>query len=138
MPGTEVRDTGTAKGRGVFALRMFKKDEVVEEAQVIVTKLGGSAGDFRNYSFNWSHLIGQGSTRLYQAGLALGNGSLYNSANPANMRYVANDASNVLVFIAARDISAGEELTINYSADGGGIASADDRWFTKRGISPLA
>lgn len=135
---TEIRPTGTAKGRGVFALRDFANGEVVEEAPALLGKFGGGdGGAFKHLEFAWSKLIGQEATRLYQAAIALGNGSFYNSANPANMRYEADEAPEVIRFIAARAIAAGEELTINYSAAGGGTTSATDAWFDRMKVKPL-
>jgi hypothetical protein len=134
---TQVRSTGTPKGRGVFALRSFAAGELVEEAHVILGKLGGLADALKDYHFNWTALIGQTGKSLYQVAIALGNGSLYNSANPANMRYEADPARLSIRFIAVRDIAAGEELTINYSAEGGGSASPKDDWFEKRKLTQL-
>jgi uncharacterized protein len=129
----EVRGTGTAKGRGVFALRDFAAGEVVEVAPVLLGKMGADvSGAFKDYAFNWSEAIGRGSFDLYQASIALGYGSLYNGANPANLRYELDRLAKTIRFIAARSIVSGEELTINYSAEDGGAVSEGDRWFVKR------
>lgn len=136
--GTEIRPTGTAKGRGVFALRDFESNEVIEVARVLLGKFGGGdGGAFKHFEFAWSTLIGQEGTRLYQAAIALGQGSFYNSADPANMRYEADEAAEVIRFIAARPIAAGEELTINYSAVGGGTTSTTEAWFDRMKIKPI-
>lgn len=137
VEGTEVRDTGTPKGRGIFATRQFAAGEVVEVAHVLFGKLGGMAGSLETYAFNWSGVRGRGSVDPDHPVIALGNGSLYNSANPANMRYEADGVEKSLRFIADRDIDAGEELTINYSADGGGTTSAHNRWFERKNIEML-
>lgn len=126
----EVRDTD-AKGRGVFALRDFAAGELVELAPVLIGKHGIS-NVFDDYEFNWSEANGRGQIDLYRAAIALGFGSLYNGANPANLRYELDRAGKAIRFIAARSITNGEELTINYSAEDGGAVSASDRWFTKR------
>jgi hypothetical protein len=62
----------------------------------------------------------------------LGYGSLYNGANPANLRYELDRAGQAISFIAACSIAKGEELTINYSAEDGSAASTSDRWFSRR------
>ena len=49
----------------------------------------------------------------------------------------ADEAPEVIRFIAARAIAAGEELTINYSAAGGGTTSATDAWFDRMKVKPL-
>lgn len=61
--------------------------------------------------------------------VALGYGSLYNHANPANLRYSADLDGEALRFVAARAIRSGEELTINYNDAGGDVVSSDDNWF---------
>jgi uncharacterized protein len=126
----EVRDAG-AKGRGVFALRDFAAGELVEWAPVLLGKHGMSDA-FKDYEFNWSDAKGRGRVEIYRAAIALGYGSLYNGANPANMRYELDDAGKAIRFIAARAIAKGEELTINYSAEDGQAVSEQDHWFTKR------
>ncbi len=39
---------------------------------------------------------------------------------------------------ATRDIAAGEELTVNYNAHGGGAEWSDNAWFERMGVEPLA
>jgi len=143
-PDVYVADTGTRKGRGVFAARAFRAGEVVETSPVIVMpnpkSLVGPPPqikvDFRRgmkvLLFNWS-----GLAKASGRALALGYGSLYNSANPANLRYEAVPDLPALRFIAHRDIAADEELTINYSAAGGGVESPDYHWFTEMEIEPI-
>lgn len=143
-PEIYVKDTGTRKGRGVFAARPFRPGEVVEVSPVILIPNPKSLVspppqikvDFRRgmklLLFNWS-----GLTRTSGRALALGYGSLYNSANPANLRYEADVKLPALRFIAHRDIDADEELTINYSASGGGVESPDYHWFTEMEIEPI-
>ena len=129
-----VRDEGTGKGRGVFATRDILQGEVVEVCPVVLyhPKDGTSAHEeFDNMDFGWEPVAsGSGRTRC----VALGWGSLYNSANPANLTYRADGPSLTLVFEAVRHIEAGEELTINYSGLHGNHISDGDRWFTSRGI----
>lgn len=143
-PDVYVMDTGTRKGRGVFAARAFQAGELVELCPVIVIPNPKSKVspppqikvDFirsmKVILYNWS-----GLTRTFGKALALGYGSLYNSANPANMRYEADAALPALRFIAHRDIAADEELTINYSGSGGAVESPDYHWFTDMEIEPL-
>lgn len=69
--------------------------------------------------------------------LALGYGSLYNHDNPANMRYEVDKEALLLLFIAAKDISPGEELTINYSGESGAAMAEDDWWFGEKKIKPM-
>ncbi len=131
-PHVHVRDTGTAKGRGVFAARAFGAGEVVEECPVLLFRKPYETlhKELKNYVFHWPVPKGARSTQA----LALGYGSLYNHANPASMRYETDGEALVMRFIAVRDIAAGEELTINYNADGGAPVSDEDWWFEEKNI----
>ena len=134
-PDVYVADTRTARGRGVFAGRAFRKGEVVEVAPVIVLEnrevelIGNTV--LRTYDFDWRVLAGTGHPATAIAG---GYGSLYNHSNPANLRYRADPDTPALVFTAVRAIECGEELTINYNARGGGAAWHDDNWFEQEGV----
>ncbi|MFN0182280.1 MAG: SET domain-containing protein-lysine N-methyltransferase [Aquabacterium sp.] len=133
LPEVVVRDTGTPTGRGAYAGRDFAPDELVEACPVVL--FNGSFGSVpdavRKLLFNWGHLAGTSAMHC----LALGYGSLYNHANPANMRYEADAGLGLLRFRASRAIASGEELTINYNAVGGGSQSAEDTWFNRMGVA---
>jgi hypothetical protein len=136
-PLAYVKDTGTVRGRGVFAARGFKSGETVEICPVIVvSKLANDLPqEVGCVLFGWSYLV----TRQVgpQTAVALGYGSLYNHNNPANMRYEADDHLKALRFIAVRDIAQDEELTVNYNAYGGGPEWDDNKWFENKGITPI-
>lgn len=132
-PALLIRETGTAKGRGVFASRDFRQGEVVEVAPVLVLKC-----DFddlpellKTYVFDWETLTGVPRAHA----VALGYGSMYNHANPASLCYQADARTAVMRYVAARDIRRGEELTINYSAEGGTHESPDNNWFERFDIA---
>lgn len=131
-----IKETGTAKGRGVFAARDFKKDEVVEVVPVIVMyrPFVKVPPVLQTIVFNWTALA-----KLAQpaSAVALGFGSMYNHANPANMVYHANLEDKTIHYIAITDIAKDGELTINYNSGGGSAVSDSDDWFKKRGIEPI-
>ena len=131
-PRVYVRDTGTPKGRGVFAARRFGAGEVVEECPVILFKKPYEVlhKELKTVVFHWPVPEGAAARQA----LALGYGSLYNHANPSNLRYETDTDSLLLRYIADRDINADEELTINYNADGGAPVSDEDWWFEEKGI----
>jgi uncharacterized protein len=135
-PSVYVRETGTTKGRGVYASRAYEAGEVVEDCPVILfTGAFASVPDeVRKLLFNWGFLADVRSTHC----LALGYGSMYNHDNPANMRYEADTERSLLRFIAARPISPNEELTVNYNAPGGAPDSAADTWFVRMGVKVFA
>lgn len=128
-----IRDTGTEKGRGVFATRRIAQGEVIEVCPVVLVQWGEIPEALKRIVFNWGQLIrGEPASCV-----ALGWGSMYNHGNPANVRYLANPDDCTLVFSAARQIDAGEELTINYNESYGDIHSSEDIWFQARGLTPV-
>jgi hypothetical protein len=134
-PDVFVADTGTAKGRGVFARRDFAAGELVEAAPVIlfVEPISTLPKDIERIIFNW--LTPDNVTDRHA--LVLGYGSVYNHANPANMRWEADPANTTIKYIAVRPIKAGEELTINYNAVGGGAEWPEDSWFERMQVKPV-
>ena len=104
------------RGRGVFAEQAFGAGEVIERAPVIVfarTDVRPLAGTLLDdYWFWWDE---------QHNAAALGCGSLYNHACPANARYAPDAAGRTMVFVAVRDIAAGEELTVDYRSFGASV-----------------
>ncbi len=132
-----VKDTGTPRGRGVFAGRAFKQDDVVEACPVVTfVPLPGRRlpQDLKRIVFGWGKLVGLPYPR---PAIALGYGSMYNHSNPAGLRCVADPANSILRFVAIRDIDADEELTINYNSIATGM-STDDVWFENNGVQLIA
>ncbi|HEX8353551.1 MAG TPA: SET domain-containing protein [Pyrinomonadaceae bacterium] len=131
-PSVYVRDTGTPKGRGVFASRAFGVGEVVEECPVVLLRKPYDVlhKELKTIVFHWQVPEGSAATQA----LALGYGSLYNHSNPSNLRYETDREALLMRFVAVRDIRPDEELTINYNADGGAAVSVDDWWFDEKGI----
>lgn len=109
------------KGRGVFARRLIRSGEVIEQAPLLVLRLADVQRDdewteLGTYCFNW----GRGTVAL-----VLGYGSLYNHSYLPNARH-DDVAPRTKVFSALRDIAPGEEITVNYCGE------PDDRspvWF---------
>ncbi len=131
-PTVYVKDTGTPKGRGVFAARAYSAGELVEECPVILFRKPYEVlhKELKTVVFHWPVPEGARATQA----LALGYGSLYNHSNPSNLRYETDPESPLMRFIAVRDIQPDEELTINYNADGGAPVSDDEWWFEEKGI----
>ncbi|MGX2961322.1 SET domain-containing protein [Peribacillus sp. JNUCC 23] len=105
-----MRNTGKY-GRGIFANRNIKNDELIEEAPVIVIpkKEWKVMRDsiLLNYVFWWEE----------DKALALGYGSLYNHSYTPNAGYITNIKNQSIDFYARKDIHKGEEIMINYNGD---------------------
>lgn len=133
---TDVRSTHSAKGRGVFALKAFQKGDRVEISPVFVVRAPWEAlpEDVQKVVYEWGQLGPTPQEHVW--GIALGVGSLFNHANPANLEYRADWDQQTLHFYAARDIEKDEELTINYN-ENGEVVSTQDTWFEQVGVEPL-
>ena len=109
---TNIFIQNTAKyGRGVFAYREIKKDELIESAPVIIIPKNDWAlmrkSIFSNYVFRWGE----------DKALALGYGSLYNHSYTPNARYFTNIKNQSIDYYARENIFNGDEITINYNGD---------------------
>jgi len=135
-PSVLVRETGTTKGRGVFATRSYAQGETVEACPTVLFTgfFSQIPAEVRKLLYHWS-FGSDGGNNVHC--LALGYGSLYNHDNPANMRYEALTEAKVLRFVAVRAIEEGEELTTNYNAVPGEHRSDGNAWFDVMGVTPL-
>ena len=113
IPGLYIAASELA-GRGVFTAQAVPEGALVEVAPVIVipkTQVGSiHATVLHDFYFRWNR-------DLDDAAIALGYGSLYNHSFEPNLRFELDFGNQTIDFYAARPISAGEELTINYNGD---------------------
>ncbi len=134
-PEVCVRNTHTRKGRGVFARRRYEKGELVEAAPVILLPDAAVPPALARMLFYWPMSDGHEGKQVHA--LALGYGSLYNHANPSNLRYENNTDLGVINYWAIKEVEAGEELTINYDASVGSYNAGDNSWFVRNGLLEL-
>jgi SET domain-containing protein len=102
-------------GRGVFASRAFKKNEVIEKCPVVV--LDGRAlpaGNLSNYVFTFPSTNPK-VKRYTRLAVAFGYGSLYNHSDRPNIWFYGRCKTLDILFVACRDIEAGEHLCYNYN-----------------------
>lgn len=127
LPHLEVRDTGTARGRGMFAGEDIRQGDLVEASHVMLVHAPWDTIpiEIRKILYSWKHIGG----REAPYALALGFGSLFNSSNPANLTFQASPCNQMLLYTAACDIPKGTELVINYNSDSGGVDSTSTWWF---------
>lgn len=134
-PDVYVADTGTSKGRGVFANRDFLKGEIVERAPVVILlrPFDQLPPRLQPLLFNWGSLTHAAPC----SAIALGFGSIYNHDNPSNMQFAADVESSLLIYTTVRAIKKHEELTVNYNSGDGSNTSDGNRWFDQFGITPI-
>lgn len=99
------------KGRGVFARRDIKKNEVIETVPVLLIPAKAVVDGLKNkwlgdYYYWWDDDT---------LAVSLGYGSLYNHSYTPNARY--RHGTRSLEYSAIRNIAKGEEILINYNWD---------------------
>lgn len=108
-----VQETGKY-GRGVFAEKEIKMNELIEASPVIVIDkkeckyLKKTA--LSNYFFIWGE-------EFDQAAIVLGYGSLYNHSYEPNANFQLNHNTLTVDFVAIKNIEKDEEITINYNGE---------------------
>lgn len=96
--------------RGVFARKLIKRNELIEECPVLVVPrkdyLLLKKTILRNYYFMWGKVT---------CGICLGFGSTYNHSYAPNATFKINIKNHLIRFVAIKDIKKGEEITVNYN-----------------------
>jgi len=97
-------------GRGVFANKLIKKNEVIENCPVFVLPKKdyplAKKTVLRNYYFMWGK-----ST----SAICFGYGSFYNHSYEPNATYKKDIKGQTIDFIAIKDIDKNEEILVNYN-----------------------
>jgi len=108
-------DTSTEMGRELIASHDIKAGTIVTRCEILVlsqedTLTLNNLTDLKCYTFTFD------SNRDC---LVLGDGELFNHSSEPNVGYTLTQYENrsVMVFVSVRDIKAGEQLFIDYSAD---------------------
>lgn len=100
--------------RGVFCTVDIKAGEVIEICPVLVVPADETQlldeTILHNYVFLWGDDDKQGA-------IVFGYGSMYNHAYDPNAEYSADYNDDTFSVYALKDISAGEEIFINYNGD---------------------
>jgi hypothetical protein len=98
------------RGRGVFALRDFEEDELIETAPIIVLPPEDAPllnlTTIARYQFGWRV---PGETAV-----VLGYGALYNHSTEPNTAWENDPDGNFIHFFALRPIAKGEEIRTDY------------------------
>jgi len=99
-------------GRGVFASKEIKNNEIIEICPVIEIKETEiqllRRTELKNYYFLWRD-------NLNQVVIALGFGSIYNHSYNPNATYIKNFKDKVIEFKAIKKIKKDSEITVNYN-----------------------
>ena len=104
-------------GHGVFSSQSIKKGEFVEIAPVIVVDRMTEDENLAKYVLVWNGRLG----------IALGWTMLYNHSNDNSCAYSSNFHDSLLGIMTLRNISEGEQLTVNYGPE----------WFSSRNMKKV-
>jgi len=101
------------KGLALFAVRNIAENEIIEECPILpltpTERKHSEKTILNHYIYPWR------STR--SAAVVFGYGSIYNHSFTPNADWKQNFKTSRMVYRALRDITAGEELTVNYNGE---------------------
>ena len=112
----------TIHGRGVFCTHPLSQGDIIEISPVIV--LPENEIELLSHSVLYEYYFSWGEQED-QCAIALGYGSLYNHSERPSAEFTPDFSDDTILFIALRDIPAGEEITVDYQS--GAIVRA--LWF---------
>ena len=99
-------------GRGVYARRDIKKDEIIEKCPVIEVPKHDVSNLRESILVTYFFYFGKNKERL---AIALGFGSIYNHTYEPNATYKIKHREKTIDFIALNDIKKDDEITVNYN-----------------------
>lgn len=103
------------RGKGVFTNRDIAADTIVELSPVIV--MSGEDRKLLDQTLLHDYIFEWNPDGENMCCMAQGYISVYNHSYTSNCEYFMNYDDKTIMVKAVRDISAGEELTINYNGD---------------------
>ena len=112
----EIKYISPEKGKGVFAKKKIKQDTTIEVANIIL--LLNKDYDFiqktvlDEYCFVWDDPKNNGE---FKYAIALNACQFINHSFDPNLKYFYDYDNKTIEFMSIRDISKGEELTVNYN-----------------------
>ncbi len=104
-------------GHGVFATEHIPADTILEECYHLLIRKEDCSGIMNDYVYSLAaeEDDSQESSECYS--LPLGCGSLFNHSDKHNTEYWHDTERDLIVFHTIKDVSAGEQLFINYGKD---------------------
>jgi hypothetical protein len=114
----EVKFISRNKGKGVFAKNNIAKGVTIDIAHIIL--ISNKDWDLiedtvlSNYSFEWDdpNCIGE-----YESAISLSISQFINHSYNPNVKYRYKYKNKAIEYITIRDISKGEEITVNYNGE---------------------
>jgi uncharacterized protein len=99
-------------GRGVYARRSIKKDEIIESCPIIDVPKHDMSNLRESILVTYFFYFGKNREQLL---VALGFGSIYNHSHKPNAMYKIKQTEGIIDFIALINIKKDDEITFNYN-----------------------
>ncbi|MFX1572250.1 MAG: SET domain-containing protein [Promethearchaeota archaeon] len=114
----EIRFISRKKGKGVFAKEFIPKGRIIDIAHIILI----SNKDWNliektvlsNYSFEWDDPKFRGE---FDSAISLSVSQFINHSYDPNVEYIYDYKNKCIEYITLRNISKGEEITVNYNGE---------------------
>ncbi|MBW1840859.1 MAG: SET domain-containing protein-lysine N-methyltransferase [Deltaproteobacteria bacterium] len=104
-------------GHGVFATEHIPADTTLEECHHLRIKKEDCSGIMDDYVYNTASDSGDSEEESEYYSFPFGFGSIFNHADDHNTEYWHDTNRDLIVFHTIRDVTAGEQLFINYGKD---------------------
>lgn len=113
----EVKPISEKKGRGAFAKKQIRKGTIIDVAYVIPIP----NKEFKNISktilYNYCYIWEDPAHKPeYKNAITLSISQFINHSYQPNLKYLYDYENKAIEFSAIKNISQGEELTVNYNA----------------------
>ena len=124
---TQIKFISVNKGKGLFAKKNIRKGKIIDTAPVILIPNKEyeliDKTIVSNYCFTWENPKYQSE---YKMVLAMSICQFMNHSYNPNVRYEYNYKNDTIKFRAIKNVSTGEELTVNYN---GRVDDKSPVWF---------
>lgn len=104
-------------GRGVFATKPIPADTTLEECHHLRIREQDCSGIIDDYVYGLETNLDDSEEASEYYSLPLGWGCIFNHAEAHNTEYWHDTDRDLIVFYTIKDVSAGEQLFINYGKD---------------------
>ena len=115
IPGLYITSS-TDKGSGVFTSIDISEGDIIEVCPVIIIPKSELPIIHKTILHDYYFLWGE---NMEDCAIALGFGSLYNHEIHPNANFILDLENETIDIVAIRNITAGEEITLNYNGEPG-------------------
>jgi len=123
----DVKHISEKKGRGAFAKRAIKEGTVIEVAYVVPIPNKDYKKIYKTILYNYCYIWEDPEHMpAFRNAITLSISQFINHSFEPNLKYLYDYENKAIEFSAIRDISQGEELTVNYN---GLVDDKSPMWF---------